>query len=101
MEDGRDETALWHMLSSDLDPRLVSSPRSSSARPRLRGCISWRASHHQHRMAHAAPLLPDEQLAQAAQAFASAVHLFVTAGAGMGVYSGLPDFRGPQGVRAG
>ena len=36
-------------------------------------------------------------LARAAGAIASAEYLLIAAGAGMGVDSGLPDFRGPQG----
>jgi NAD-dependent SIR2 family protein deacetylase len=36
-------------------------------------------------------------LEQAARAIATADRLLITAGAGMGVDSGLPDFRGPQG----
>jgi len=35
--------------------------------------------------------------ARAAEAVASAKHLYITAGAGMGVDSGLPDFRGDEG----
>ena len=38
-----------------------------------------------------------EALKRAADAIAGAGSLFVTAGAGMGVDSGLPDFRGPEG----
>jgi NAD-dependent SIR2 family protein deacetylase len=39
----------------------------------------------------------DEQLRRAAQAIRAADALLITAGAGMGVDSGLPDFRGPEG----
>src|SRR5688572_20278296 len=39
----------------------------------------------------------DEQLARAARAIRGAEYLVIAAGAGMGVDSGLPDFRGPQG----
>jgi NAD-dependent SIR2 family protein deacetylase len=39
----------------------------------------------------------EEQVQQAAQAIAGADALLIGAGAGMGVDSGLPDFRGPQG----
>ena len=39
----------------------------------------------------------DEILEQAAQAISDADVLFITAGAGMGVDSGLPDFRGNEG----
>ena len=39
----------------------------------------------------------DAPLASAARAVADAAALVITAGAGMGVDSGLPDFRGPQG----
>jgi NAD-dependent SIR2 family protein deacetylase len=39
----------------------------------------------------------DEQIARAAEAVAGAQALLVGAGAGMGVDSGLPDFRGDQG----
>ena len=39
----------------------------------------------------------DEEVARAAQAIEQADGLLVTAGAGMGVDSGLPDFRGDQG----
>ena len=35
--------------------------------------------------------------ARAAEAVASAKHIYITAGAGMGVDSGLPDFRGDEG----
>ncbi len=38
-----------------------------------------------------------EKMAEAAEALAAAKTLIITAGAGMGVDSGLPDFRGPQG----
>src|SRR5512134_3647328 len=41
--------------------------------------------------------LDPEIVARAADALASARALVVTAGAGMGVDSGLPDFRGDQG----
>jgi len=40
---------------------------------------------------------PDQAIARAAEAIARADALLVTAGAGMGVDSGLPDFRGDQG----
>ena len=39
----------------------------------------------------------NENLKQAATWIADADSLIITAGAGMGVDSGLPDFRGPQG----
>lgn len=39
----------------------------------------------------------DEALAQAAEAIREAEALLILAGAGMGVDSGLPDFRGPEG----
>ena len=39
----------------------------------------------------------DDHVRQAAEAIAAADALLITAGAGMGVDSGLPDFRGPQG----
>ena len=39
----------------------------------------------------------DELLDRAAQAVATADALLITAGAGMGVDSGLPDFRGDEG----
>jgi NAD-dependent SIR2 family protein deacetylase len=42
-------------------------------------------------------VISPEQRAAAAEAIRSATALVVTAGAGMGVDSGLPDFRGPQG----
>ena len=42
-------------------------------------------------------MIPSERYARAAEALRSAGALVVTAGAGMGVDSGLPDFRGPQG----
>ncbi len=42
-------------------------------------------------------VIPPERYARAAEAIRSAGALIVTAGAGMGVDSGLPDFRGPQG----
>src|SRR5436853_7570255 len=43
-------------------------------------------------------MLPREaELKQAARAIASAEALLIAAGAGMGVGSGLPDFRGDQG----
>ena len=38
-----------------------------------------------------------EALAQAARLIAEADALLIGAGAGMGVDSGLPDFRGPEG----
>nr|WP_145546064.1 Sir2 family NAD-dependent protein deacetylase [Variovorax boronicumulans] len=41
--------------------------------------------------------LPDTALEAAAEAIAGADALLVAAGAGMGVDSGLPDFRGPEG----
>jgi NAD-dependent SIR2 family protein deacetylase len=41
--------------------------------------------------------MPDARLQQAAQAVASAEALLIGAGAGMGVDSGMPDFRGNQG----
>jgi len=41
--------------------------------------------------------LPDDALAAAAMAIREADALLITAGAGMGVDSGLPDFRGPSG----
>jgi NAD-dependent SIR2 family protein deacetylase len=41
--------------------------------------------------------MPDEALQKAADAIAGAGSLLFTAGAGMGVDSGLPDFRGPEG----
>lgn len=40
---------------------------------------------------------PDEQILRAAEAIAAADALLITAGAGMGVDSGLPDFRGTEG----
>jgi NAD-dependent SIR2 family protein deacetylase len=43
------------------------------------------------------PMLDDALLHQAAQAIRSADALFIGAGAGMGVDSGLPDFRGDRG----
>lgn len=42
-------------------------------------------------------MLAERQLQQAAHAIASADALLIAAGAGMGVDSGLPDFRGDQG----
>jgi NAD-dependent SIR2 family protein deacetylase len=42
-------------------------------------------------------MIRPEQSERAAEAIRSANALIVTAGAGMGVDSGLPDFRGPQG----
>ena len=39
----------------------------------------------------------EQQLAKAARAIRDAVVLIITAGAGMGVDSGLPDFRGDHG----
>jgi NAD-dependent SIR2 family protein deacetylase len=39
----------------------------------------------------------ETEIARAAQLIKNADGLFITAGAGMGVDSGLPDFRGPQG----
>jgi len=42
-------------------------------------------------------MLDDKQLERAARAVASSGALLITAGAGMGVDSGLPDFRGDQG----
>ena len=41
--------------------------------------------------------MTDDALKRAADAIAGAGSLLVTAGAGMGVDSGLPDFRGPEG----
>lgn len=41
--------------------------------------------------------IPLEKIAQAAALIAQADALIITAGAGMGVDSGLPDFRGPEG----
>jgi NAD-dependent SIR2 family protein deacetylase len=41
--------------------------------------------------------MPDDALRRSADAIASAGALLFTAGAGMGVDSGLPDFRGPEG----
>jgi NAD-dependent SIR2 family protein deacetylase len=43
------------------------------------------------------PLMTDETLDRAAAAIAAADAILIGAGAGMGVDSGLPDFRGPQG----
>jgi NAD-dependent SIR2 family protein deacetylase len=40
---------------------------------------------------------PEDSLRQAADAIRRADSLLITAGAGMGVDSGLPDFRGPEG----
>src|SRR5438132_2332231 len=42
-------------------------------------------------------MLDETQIQQAARAVASADALLIAAGAGMGVDSGLPDFRGDQG----
>lgn len=42
-----------------------------------------------------------EQYRRAAEAIRSADALLIGAGAGMGVDSGLPDFRGPEGVLEG
>ncbi len=39
----------------------------------------------------------EETIAQAAQAISQATHMLIGAGAGMGVDSGLPDFRGDEG----
>lgn len=39
----------------------------------------------------------DNQLRQATEAIDTADALLITAGAGMGVHSGLPDFRGADG----
>jgi len=39
----------------------------------------------------------DLQIERAAITIAVADHLLITAGAGMGVDSGLPDYRGPEG----
>lgn len=39
----------------------------------------------------------DVQIERAARTIAAADHLLITAGAGMGVDSGLPDYRGPEG----
>src|SRR5438477_6984787 len=41
--------------------------------------------------------MTDQTLERAAAALASADALLIGAGAGMGVDSGLPDFRGPEG----
>jgi len=41
--------------------------------------------------------LPEDRLSQAADAIGAADALLITAGAGMGVDSGLPDFRGDRG----
>jgi NAD-dependent SIR2 family protein deacetylase len=41
--------------------------------------------------------MTDRQLAEIAATLAGAATLVITAGAGMGVDSGMPDFRGPQG----
>lgn len=43
------------------------------------------------------PALDPAAVARAAEAIAGAQALLITAGAGMGVDSGLPDFRGPEG----
>ena len=43
------------------------------------------------------PATPPEALSEAAQAIGRAKALVITAGAGMGVDSGLPDFRGDEG----
>jgi NAD-dependent SIR2 family protein deacetylase len=48
-------------------------------------------------MCSAGAVIAPERYARAAEAVRSAAALIVTAGAGMGVDSGLPDFRGPQG----
>ena len=48
-------------------------------------------------MRDTAPPSVDDDVARAAEAIVSAEHLLIGAGAGMGVDSGLPDFRGPQG----
>ena len=42
--------------------------------------------------------LPSDLLEQAAQLISEADALFITAGAGMGGDSGLPDFRGSNGL---
>ncbi len=39
----------------------------------------------------------EQEIKQAAEAIRSATALLIGAGAGMGVDSGLPDFRGPEG----
>jgi NAD-dependent SIR2 family protein deacetylase len=39
----------------------------------------------------------DLRIERAARTIAAADHLLITAGAGMGVDSGLPDYRGPEG----
>ena len=39
----------------------------------------------------------DVQIERAARTIATADHLLIAAGAGMGVDSGLPDYRGPEG----
>ncbi|HVT79086.1 MAG TPA: NAD-dependent protein deacetylase, partial [Phycisphaerae bacterium] len=41
--------------------------------------------------------MDEASLGRAAHAIANAHALLITAGAGMGVDSGLPDFRGPEG----
>lgn len=41
--------------------------------------------------------MPDRQISEIAATLADAATLVITAGAGMGVDSGLPDFRGPEG----
>jgi NAD-dependent SIR2 family protein deacetylase len=46
---------------------------------------------------HTDPAIPPSPLTQAAALISQADGLLVTAGAGMGVDSGLPDFRGPEG----
>ena len=43
----------------------------------------------------------DSQISRAAQAIERADALLICAGAGMGVDSGLPDFRGPKGFWGG
>lgn len=48
----------------------------------------------QHRLSRADR---DLQIERAAITIAAADHLLITAGAGMGVDSGLPDYRGPEG----
>jgi NAD-dependent SIR2 family protein deacetylase len=48
-------------------------------------------------MAYDPPMSLDDSLHRAADALLSADALLIGAGAGMGVDSGLPDFRGPQG----
>ena len=48
-------------------------------------------------MAAAAPKSNTSQLKKAATTIKNAKALIITAGAGMGVDSGLPDYRGPEG----